>query len=274
MALLATTPPGCARHDPADPDARFKLHQAILKGDIAEVEVWMNSGLSPGEEPDGNDCDAPMGAAARFESVRMLELLVKGGGDVNAAVDLEGRTPLMCAAQAVTGADKIRLLLSRGAAVDTKTRSGWTALMYAAAGGLEPNISALLNGKATLDARNGDGKAAIDVADAAHKEEAVRLLKAAGATTKGLPKRWMVERLVDVRSVNGISFGEAWDDALPNMGSRAGEVQRSGPDVFTDTRQIGSEVYEITFRRPTVSDEGGPYRVSDIKRQVRKEVPR
>lgn len=272
--LLALVGSACARHDPAAPDARFRLHQAILKGNPVEVQAWMKAGLSPREEPEGDNCDTAMGLAARFQRVEMLESLVEAGADVNAAVDTEGRTALMCAAQAIAGPETIPFLLARGAAVDAKDKSGWTALMHAAGDGGEANVNALLKGKAAVDARNTAGRSAIEIADTAHKEDVVQLLKAAGAGTKHLAKKWTVERVIDVRSVNGITFGDTWDDALPNMGSRVGEIQRSGPDVFTDTRQIGAEVYEITFRRPAETEDGGPYRVSDIKRQVRREVPR
>ena len=70
----------------------------------------------------------PLMHAARYADADMVRLLIERGADVNTA-NTEGVTPLMWGAG---DADKVRLLLAKGAKVDVRTELGRTPLLMAA----------------------------------------------------------------------------------------------------------------------------------------------
>ena len=86
----------------------------------------------------------------------IMERLLKAGADPNATAQ-EGQTMLMTAA--LSGkADAVRLLLTRGATVDTKEPyRGQTALMWAAAEGNTAAVDVLLEAGADLKLKSNGG---------------------------------------------------------------------------------------------------------------------
>ena len=106
-----------------------------------------------------------------------MERLLDAGADPNGGAD-EGQTMLMTAA--LSGkADAVRLLLTRGATVDTKEPCrGQTALMWAAAEGHTAVVEVLLEAGAALKLKSTGGFTPLLFAvRGAHIETAVALLK-------------------------------------------------------------------------------------------------
>lgn len=82
---------------------------------------------------DVNKCtehgSSPLDTAVRHNRLKMAEILIKNGADINSMADEE--TPLMLAA---TGYKEIcQLLIDEGAEIDKENKDGWTALSFAAA---------------------------------------------------------------------------------------------------------------------------------------------
>lgn len=76
---------------------------------------------------------------------------------------------------------KIEKLLARGADVNARNKSGWTALMHAAVNGHTAIIKALLAAGADVNAKNKNGGTALMQAARYGHPDIVKLLKEAGA---------------------------------------------------------------------------------------------
>lgn len=97
--------------------------------------------------------------AARAGNIEEATRAIAGGADVrsrDAALGADAETPLVAAASG--GHDAVvALLLSRGAEVNARTTSGWTALMRACNGGHIQCAKLLLDGGADPSLRNEEG---------------------------------------------------------------------------------------------------------------------
>jgi uncharacterized protein len=120
----------------------------------------------------------------RFEEVSKWEatikLLLDKGARVNTQ-DRDGRTPLREAAWH-RAPQIVETLLDHGALVNVQDKNGWTALMMAADGNQVEVIKVLTRRGADLNLRNANGNTALTVAKAKnHSAEAYALLKSLGA---------------------------------------------------------------------------------------------
>lgn len=93
--------------------------------------------------------------AARKNDLREAQRLLDRGTDINQRYDNEGYTPLM---EAVCRgrSDIVRLLLERGAEINTRTLGGYTALMFASKRGNIEIVRLLVEKGADLNAEAKD----------------------------------------------------------------------------------------------------------------------
>lgn len=84
----------------------------------------------------------PLAHAAGIGDVRMIQLLLEKGANVNAATS-EGHSPLTAAVSREVSPDIIRLLLKAGADVNHRTKRGETALTIAEQNGDDAMVSLL-----------------------------------------------------------------------------------------------------------------------------------
>jgi len=119
--------------------------------------------------------------AAFGGQVDVLELLLKGGADVDARAKTRfDNTPLQAAA--LTGqVEAIRRLIAHGADVRVKQAEGATALHEAAALGSEPLATLLLNAGADINAKANDGSTPLDIAMKRNHTDVAALLRRRGA---------------------------------------------------------------------------------------------
>ena len=119
--------------------------------------------------------------AAFGGQVDVLELLLKGGADVDARAKTKfDNTPLQAAA--LTGqVEAIRRLIAHGADVRVKQAEGATALHEAAALGSEPLATLLLDAGADINAKAKDGSTPLDIAMKRSHTEVAALLRRRGA---------------------------------------------------------------------------------------------
>jgi len=143
------------------------------------------------------DAGADIGAANRTEStplhwavgdeVKMRLLLDRGAAVDSKTVD--GRTPLYLAASQHDSDGSARLLLDRGANPNLATLTGRTPLMAAAAGGETGLMRMLLEKGAKVSAASTSGSTALHDAAGSGSAEAVRLLLDKGADVNAKTKR-------------------------------------------------------------------------------------
>lgn len=111
----------------------------------------------------------------------------------------------------------VKLLLEKGADIDAKGESGWTALMNAT--GHPDIVKLLLEHGADVNAKNVYGKTALDRAKVRNQSEMIKLLEAKGATTleKSGPlnadsiikERWRIQKTYENANYDGDSFKNA-----------------------------------------------------------------
>ena len=75
----------------------------------------------------------------------------------------------------------VRLLLNHGANPNAKTNNGKTALMLLAFLGNSAAVELLIHKKVDVNAKDADGKSALDYATEDNYPNVIRLLKRAGA---------------------------------------------------------------------------------------------
>jgi len=110
---------------------------------------------------------------------------IKDGCDVNDNIvdnkDWSTKTPLMYASEE-GNLEIVKLLISKGANVNARTKRNWTALMLASGSGYTKIVKLLIEKGAELDVRDKGGGRAITNAKEKGHNEIVKLLKEAGAT--------------------------------------------------------------------------------------------
>jgi ankyrin repeat protein len=125
---------------------------------------------------------APLHEACRNDNLELARYLLDHGADPNLADHeyLFGWTPLMLAAQ--SDAELTALLLERGAKVDQRSYTGYTALWLASRVGKVETAKALLAAGAEVDARDTrDGATPLYQAAVGGHADVVKLLLKAGA---------------------------------------------------------------------------------------------
>ena len=100
----------------------------------------------------------------------------------------KGATPLMVAAENGQ-ADRIAMLLARGADINAKDNDGWTALMYAMAPESSAAAETLLSRGAAVDAQENQGRTALMIAAFQGRLAVVRALIRKGANVNARDKK-------------------------------------------------------------------------------------
>ena len=179
VLVLASAAPAGAADSP--------LADAVRAADVAAVGALLRDGADVNAaEPDGM---TPLHWAAQLDNLDAADLLIRAGAQVSAATRY-GFTPLLLACTNGSTAFVERLL---GAGADVNAREeqkGQTALMWAAAENHVPVVSALIDAGAAVDARSKGGFTPLRFAVRRGHLKVVRLLLAAGANpnTRVMPE--------------------------------------------------------------------------------------
>ena len=115
--------------------------------------------------------------ALQLESPKVAKVLMDAKGVQIDILNHAGETPLMMAALKAE-VDSVTALVAHGAAVN---KDGWSPLHYAATGGSAAIVKLLLSKGAALEARSPNGTTPLMMAARYGNEEAVDALLAAGA---------------------------------------------------------------------------------------------
>jgi len=170
FALIAVT---LVALSPAAENSPFYL--PIRNNDLATLRKLIRDPGPKARDPRGN---SPLMYAAALGSLESMRLLLEAGADPNAANAFDA-TPLMwCAGDAA----KVRLLLSKGANADARSKLGRSALMIAAAyDGAADAARLLIEKGADVNARDKGGNSVLAQAAGSNNVEVARLLIAKGA---------------------------------------------------------------------------------------------
>lgn len=159
VILALVMPAGC-RKTPVGHDT--SLHGAAYKGDIAEVQSLLASGVDVNAK--GGLEDTPLHEAVQQGHVEIVRLLLAKGAAIDAKNRL-GWTPLYQAVYFGKSTEIVQLLISNGANVDTKDKDGETMLFLAVRRHAPPGVAELLiDGGADIRARNRHGNTPARVA--------------------------------------------------------------------------------------------------------------
>ncbi|KAL5088552.1 hypothetical protein Trisim1_006509 [Trichoderma cf. simile WF8] len=151
------------------------LRLASIRGQTDVVQLLLDSGADV-EANSQERQSTPLIAASWKGHTEIVRLLLDKGADIEAE-SKEKKTPLMMASE-LGHTDIVRLLLDRGADMEAKNRSGVTALEAALNKGNKDVIQLLINRGAQVDARYEDGKTMLIRASAGGDTEIVRQLLA------------------------------------------------------------------------------------------------
>ena len=151
------------------------FYLAIRNNDLSTLSKLIRD---PGPKARDSRGTSPLMYAAALGSLESMRLLLDAGADPTAANDFAA-TPLMwCAGDSA----KVRLLLSKGAKVDVRSKLGRTPLLIAAAyDGATEAARLLIEKGADVNARDNSGMSVLEQAASSNHIELVRLLLAKGA---------------------------------------------------------------------------------------------
>jgi len=142
----------------AEGDGTTDLHRAANRGDVQAVRSLLAQGADA--KAANRYGVTPLSLACLNRDGAIVEMLLKAGADANTVLP-GGETALMTAARAGnTGA--VKALLASGADVHaTESVYGQNALMWAAAEGHASTVQTLLDGKADIKSRSKSGFTAL-----------------------------------------------------------------------------------------------------------------
>ena len=214
-------------------------------------------------------------AAGKGESQAVAAWLHEGGGVDAGCAECDDGTLLMGAASGGQEAI-VRMLLQRGASVNTQGSSGVTALMYAAIFGRTTIVQTLLDAKAETTLRDSDGKTALMWAERCKHIAAAKILRqhaerqmveaktraAASATHAAAAAGAMMDEL--------LAEDAAEKEATAKKGKGKKKKDKAAPSVVASEPMIAAAPLAST-PRSAAAEEGPPADVSDA--EGRKHTP-
>ncbi len=219
------------------------------KDGIEKVRKLLKAGANPNDEPEDEDCETPLHAAAACGHIPMVKLLLQYGADVNCMRN--DRTPLDAAIEAKK-LSMIKFLLKAGANVNAK--EGMTPLMRAVDGGRSNIVRTLLDAGAEVNDVTFSGTALCKAASQ-KKVKLIRILLDAGA---------------DLRAPKGHSAPltkAAWSGDMPSfkMILDAGADMKDSGQFYTilEAAAAGGNLCMIKFILASVTEKPTKKELSD-----------
>jgi len=131
------------------------LQIAAIKGFVRIVEVLLEAGADVNAR--ASNGETALAFAVTLQNSPIVNILLKAGADRNAQHGSEAWTPLMIAV-AVQDAQFVNALLEAGADVDTHNQNGQTALVLACGLGQFAAVDCLLKNDANVESRDRNGQ--------------------------------------------------------------------------------------------------------------------
>jgi uncharacterized protein len=164
-----------------------KLLEAAENGDKAKVTTLLASGANIEAKSEGEK-ETPLMKAAYSGKFVMVNFLLLNGANIE-AVDFNGNTVLglMCGntylldSVAMVDLQMIRLLVSKGAKLESRDDQGTTPLMSASWAGNDDIVKFLLSKGANVAAKDNEGRSSLYWARLRNHPSTVRILLEKGA---------------------------------------------------------------------------------------------
>ena len=258
-----------ARVDVANEFGHTPLAEAVRQGDARMVKMLLGAGS--GTEGANADGQTALMAAIKNGDLPIVQMLLDAGARVNVVEKVQHQTPLMWAAAAArNAADMVRLLIAKGADVNARAKfndwpsqitseprgqyhayGGLTPLLYAARGGCDACVDALVAAGADVNLPTPEGVSSIMIAIENGHNGIARFLMERG----GNPHVWDVygrtALYLAVGEASGAAGGRAGGaapaargrGAAPGAGAGRGAVAgRGAGPAAADTRPQVSDI--------------------------------
>jgi ankyrin repeat protein len=137
-----------ARANAADKGGVTPLSLASINANPLIVQALLDAGANANARQSNGE--TALMTAARTGSTEVIGLLLARGSDINSKEDSRGQSALMWAA-AEHHADVVRVLIEKGAEVNARSRSGFTALLFAVQQGDLASARVLLDSGADVN---------------------------------------------------------------------------------------------------------------------------
>jgi ankyrin repeat protein len=135
-------------------DRRTPLHIAAQYSDNPELfRLLLNAGANI--DPDGSSNDTPFELILKKDNIELVKLFIDAGVNIQ-RIDYHGKTPLEYAAMYSKNPEIFRLLISRGATINSGGNGG-TPLHSAAGSNKKENVILFINLGANVNARDTKG---------------------------------------------------------------------------------------------------------------------
>lgn len=174
----------------ASPGYAIPLHQAVRARDIASVREILETSIGTALDISSQDGVTALHLAAATDQPETIRLLIERGASVNSQTRL-GFTPLHWAASK-DALQSISVLLAAGADMQAKARNDITPLHWAAARDAAGAVQMLLDAGADIDARTASGETPLHLAvrQGTYSEAAIILAQSsvAGQSDDTLPE--------------------------------------------------------------------------------------
>lgn len=157
-------------------NAQLDVFDAAATGQRERIETLLDEqpGLVNAFAPDGF---TPLGLAAFFNYLSVVELLLARGADVNLASQNAQRVMPLHSSVALQSIAITKTLLDHGADVNAVQEEGYTPLHEAARNGQLDMVKLLLNYGANINAVTSAGKTALALAQEGNHHDVVALLE-------------------------------------------------------------------------------------------------
>ncbi|SDZ43165.1 ankyrin repeat domain-containing protein [Bacillus sp. 166amftsu] len=153
-----------------------KITNAAMNGDMPTIQEILN------ENPDlvntfSQDGWTPLHLASYFGKEEAARLLLSLGADIHARAKNSNENMPLHAAVANKQVKLVELLIKNGADINAKQSGGWTSLHEAALLGNTEIVELLIKEGANIQLRKDDEKTPLDIALEKEQSEVVNLIK-------------------------------------------------------------------------------------------------
>lgn len=156
--------------------SKDKFFDRVRKGDIATINLFLDAGMNPNSKEDDKNMLTALHIAVGNGNIAAIKILLSRGADINSKAR-EGSTPLLLA---ITddNAKIAKILIENGADVNLAMDQGMTPLIAAVMTGHVDIVKILLNKGVNINAKV-QGYTALDVATSKKNDKIIKLLKTA-----------------------------------------------------------------------------------------------
>jgi hypothetical protein len=214
------------------------LHTAAEGGHAGIVEIL----LEHGAEVDGRAMrgETALHRAAARAKVEAMEVLLARGAAVNDR-DEYGATPLHHAMKCgCRHGEHVELLLSRGAVLDTKADGGKTPLHWSAEWGSQVAGVVLCAHGVAIDARDDEGRRALDIAEKNERGQQVAALLAPEGSCRHLAALNTEREAVPEGELDAVMHELSCELGLASECTKAASLYQKGDEVAGDPERAAT----------------------------------